>query len=472
MVVEVVSHSSAFPASRSLRSSAAFAARPFRVQPDRQLLAMQSSLSSLFSISRDTAIPTPPVFPVSSFLAKTNSNWPPSRNETVPATTTSRVFPQRNVRRPAPPQGPQSASSSASSSSAAASRTDPSRPTASSVLSPPFPNGLCGGQLVTLPPSETFAAMHAQRHPFGLSPPPPRPISVWLPPGYDSASGSSYQRYPVLYCHDGQNMMQDETSWTGHSWRLAGALTRLYEHGLIPQLPIVVLLPSADYEQEPEQNNNGNDANDISSQRQSNGNRISSFPWSLPRFLATQRHLEYGDALLPFAMAHADFVALTLKTVIDTHFRTYTAADHTVTMGSSLGGQASLHLLVRHAHTFGGAACLSPAIGPTLMRHLQDPRVARILRHGQKRLYLDMGGTVDDQDVPWLDVLDHMTPKHWWNPGYFWLDTHLQAGVQEVCHILQRQQIPFVYHDVPGGRHNERAWSKRVHHPLQHLLSG
>ena len=61
-------------------------------------------------------------------------------------------------------------------------------------LSPPFPNGLCGGSLVVLPPEQTYgyneednayltAASSGDATSILL---PPRPISVWLPPSYEA----------------------------------------------------------------------------------------------------------------------------------------------------------------------------------------------------------------------------------------------------------------------------------------------
>ena len=81
-------------------------------------------------------------------------------------------------------------------------------------LAPPFPNGPCGGKVVTLPRSDLFSRQKESGNPlfnFNLSPfsslenavIPPRDIKVWLPKEYHSSEYSS-QRFPVLYCHDGQ----------------------------------------------------------------------------------------------------------------------------------------------------------------------------------------------------------------------------------------------------------------------------
>lgn len=168
-------------------------------------------------------------------------------------------------------------------------------------LMPPFPDGPCGGEMVTLDPSLTFDIdVRLSGNTLLL---PPRPIHVWLPPGYDPNKQPS--GYPTLYCHDGQNAVADADSWTGRSWRLTGALTRLHNHGLIDTQPIVVLLPSV------------------------NGDLIPGI---------RRRHLEYGDVTIPFAVAHCDFVALTVKPLVDAKFATDPTACYSI--GSSLGGQA------------------------------------------------------------------------------------------------------------------------------------
>ena len=299
-------------------------------------------------------------------------------------------------------------------------------------LSPPFPDGPCGGQIVTLQEADLSPTSKGWRS-FLL---PPRPVHVWLPPGYDPQRQNTTVQYPTLYCHDGQNVVSDDQSWTGRSWRLTGALTRLADHGLIATpLPIVVLLPSME------------------------GDILAG---------VRRRHVEYGDVVLPTAVAHADWVADTVRPAIERKFSTN--PDACYTMGSSLGGQAALHLLVRHPDKFHGAACLSPCFQPGLLAAVQ---LAVTQWQSPKKIYLDIGGNVGNQTVPWLDVWDHATSQHSWNPGYFWLDTSLQPGVQAMHRILQdapAQAVQHVYHEIPGGRHNERAWSLRIDKPLRYLF--
>jgi predicted alpha/beta superfamily hydrolase len=305
-------------------------------------------------------------------------------------------------------------------------------------LSPPFPNGPCGGTLIVIPPEQTFDidVNLANINVMG-SLLVPRPIKIWLPPDYENDSNDAGSRgHPVLYVHDGQNAMEDAESWTGASWRLTGALTRLADHRLLDteKLPLVVLLPSAEGDLLP-------------------GIR--------------RRHLEYGDVNNLFAQAHADFVAETVKTLVDNRFNTNPSPDHNFLIGSSMGGMASMHLLLRHPNKFGGAACLSPAFGPAILDQASKSR--DILK--DKRIYLDIGGDINDIRVPTIDLLDHLTPEHWWNPGYFWLDTQLQGQVAAMRQALERNGVKYCFREYPGGRHNERAWAQRIDKPLMYLFS-
>lgn len=330
-------------------------------------------------------------------------------------------------------------------------------------LTPPFPNGMCGGTVLEIAPEETFGVdvNLANINVLGDMVLLPRTIRIWLPPGYDEEDQVGHS---VLYVHDGQNAMEDEDSWTGASWRLIGALTRLADHKLIcsrkedtdqtneqqlpsspsEKLPIVVMMPSAEGD------------------------------W-LPG--VRRRHLEYGDMNLPFAQAHADFVANTVKPLVDNRFRTDPSPEHTFCMGSSLGGQASLHLLLRHPDKFGGAACLSPAFGPAILDCVNSSKGRDILKGGKKKIYLDIGGDMDDSKtddfvrVSPIEILDHLTPVHGWNPGYFWLDTQLQGQVEAMKKALDKAGSEYEYRQYPGGRHNERAWALRIDKPLLHLFS-
>jgi pimeloyl-ACP methyl ester carboxylesterase len=204
--------------------------------------------------------------------------------------------------------------------------------------------------------------------------------------------------------------------------------------------------------------------------------------------LLRRRHLEYGELTGTssiWAQAHVDFVARIVRPLVDAKFQTL--PDQSYVMGTSLGGQASMNLLLQYPDLFQGAACLSPFFGPSTIQCIQDNVDLFVSSSApphrsyyeddssgdipKKKLYFDMGGDCLDQRVPLLDVWDHVNkPHHWWNPGYFLLDTYLQGPLQKVLQILQQHQVEFDYHQVPGARHNERAWSLRIDKPLLRLF--
>jgi enterochelin esterase-like enzyme len=258
----------------------------------------------------------------------------------------------------------------------------------------------------------------------------PRNVTVWLPPGYHHENNQNIQ-YPVLYCHDGQNAVSDDESWTGYSWRLTGALCSLVRRGFITpdKCPIVVLIPS------------------------------SSDEFLVP--FVRRRHLEYESSV--WGQVYVDIIADTIKPLVDKQFRTSSNPQHTMSIGSSMGGQIALLTAIKHPDKFGGAAALSPYFSASVLADLAlKPDVLR-----GKRLYIDNGGDNDDLRVPILDILDHI-PKM--NPGYFWLDTQLQPAIDAARNILKFHRIPHAYQKFPGARHNERAWAMRIDKPLMHLF--
>jgi hypothetical protein len=83
-----------------------------------------------------------------------------------------------------------------------------------------------------------------------------------------------------------------------------------------------------------------------------------------------------------------------------------------------------------------------------------------------KTIYFDNGGDADDTRVPIFDAHDHFTMNDkFWNPGYWWLDTNLQPMIDAMRFVFDQADVKYTYERFPGGRHNERAWAQRIHHP-------
>lgn len=65
----------------------------------------------------------------------------------------------------------------------------------------------------------------------------PRTIRVLLPDDYETSG----QRYPVLYMFDGQNVFDEEDSYTGVTWEVREALEDLLTEGLIEPMIVIAI---------------------------------------------------------------------------------------------------------------------------------------------------------------------------------------------------------------------------------------
>lgn len=146
-----------------------------------------------------------------------------------------------------------------------------------------------------------------------------RRIWVYFPPGYDSTT----MRYPVIYMHDGQNLFDNLTAYSGE-WGVDETLNRLASLGY--RVPLVIGI------------DNGGIAriNEMS-------------PWQNPEYGGGE-----GDAYI-------DFIASTLKPWVDSTFRTHTGSAGTALAGSSLGGLISCYGTLKYPGVFGRCGALSPA---------------------------------------------------------------------------------------------------------------
>lgn len=147
-----------------------------------------------------------------------------------------------------------------------------------------------------------------------------RRIWMYLPPDYHY----SWKRYPVIYAHDGQNLFDNITSFSGE-WFLDESLNNLFGKG-DPGCIIVGI-------------DNGGPS------------RLDEYsPWKNP---------EYGGGQ---GQAYLDFIVQTLKPYIDQNYRTLSDQAHTGLLGSSMGGLISLYGGLRHQEVFGRIGVFSPSL--------------------------------------------------------------------------------------------------------------
>jgi predicted alpha/beta superfamily hydrolase len=146
-----------------------------------------------------------------------------------------------------------------------------------------------------------------------------RRIWIYFPPEYET-SGISY---PVIYMHDGQNLFDAKTSFSGE-WEVDETLNNLAKQGKC--VPIVVGIE-----------NDGTE-------------RIAEYtPWPNSKYGGGD-----GDKYM-------QFIVETLKPYIDKHFRTLPGRENTGIMGSSLGGLISQYGSLKYQETFSKAGLFSPA---------------------------------------------------------------------------------------------------------------
>jgi predicted alpha/beta superfamily hydrolase len=232
-----------------------------------------------------------------------------------------------------------------------------------------------------------------------------RPVSVWLPPGYDA---EPQRRYPVLYLHDGQNVFDARAA--GAEWGVDEAAQRLVLAGEVQPF-IVVAVPS------------GRDRiHELTPTR--GGLHARFLGGGLP---------SYGAWLLD-----------ALKPEIDRRFRTRPEPMHTAVGGSSLGGIASLWLALHRADSVGAALVVSPSVWWDGFLPKREVR-ATPPPGPRPRLWLDMGAHEGEGIFTESRALrDALAAQGW-------------AGSR------------LAYVEDPDGRHDELSWAARVDGMLRFL---
>ncbi|MFY8021189.1 MAG: alpha/beta hydrolase-fold protein [Bacteroidia bacterium] len=146
-----------------------------------------------------------------------------------------------------------------------------------------------------------------------------RKIWIYLPSDYQSSTKS----YPVLYMHDGQNVFDVTTSFSGE-WGVDEALTAREKLGLSTAIVVAI-------------DNGGSKRLDEYS------------PFVNP---------QYGGGE---GEAYTDFIVQTLKPFIDSAYRTKPEFSFTGIAGSSMGGLISMYAALKYPMVFGKVGIFSPA---------------------------------------------------------------------------------------------------------------
>ena len=233
-----------------------------------------------------------------------------------------------------------------------------------------------------------------------------RDVVIALPPDYFR----SERRYPVLYLQDGQNLFDPTTSFIKESfWDVQTTTDRLIGEAAIEPLIVVGIY------------NTG----------------IARMEEYTPM---RDRNLGGGKANL-----YGRLMVEELKPWVDRNYRTLDGPANTGVGGSSLGGLLSLYLGLTWPQVFGRLAVLSPSVWWARGEMLQYVRRTR--PEPRPRIWLDVGLGEGPVMIKKCDELHRLLERRGWRKG-----TEMR------------------YLRVPGARHNEDAWAKRVDPLLRFLF--
>jgi len=227
-----------------------------------------------------------------------------------------------------------------------------------------------------------------------------RRVWIYLPPSYSASN----KKYPVLYMHDGQNVFDDATSFSGE-WGVDEAIDTL---GLKTRECIVVGI------------DNGGDKR---------LNEYCPYDFSLNGIAANNKS-NVGEG-----GKYVDFLVKTLKPFIDKKYRTLKDSKNTFTAGSSMGGLISMYAVLKYPNVFGGAGVFSPAfwVGPKIFDDIKAK--------GKKvnaKIYFYAGDEEGETMVPM--TLRAFNEMH-------------KVSKSKMCEVIRAE-----------GKHNEPRW--RIEFPL------
>jgi predicted alpha/beta superfamily hydrolase len=239
-----------------------------------------------------------------------------------------------------------------------------------------------------------------------------RRIIVWLPPTYGDDPTA---RFPVLYLQDGQNCFDPATSYAGE-WHADEIADRLIRDGKIK--PIIMVAVA----------NMGSE-------------RMNEYA---PTRDAVQNRGGQGEK-------YAQFLITEVKPFIDRTYRTMPDRASTAVGGSSLGGLISLYLGFKHGDVFGEVAAVSPSLqwnDRKLLKEIEaDPSKLK-----DERIWIDIGTAEGSAEETGANV------------------ANARALAHALTHDGEMDANSVKYLEVPGGQHNEAAWSARFDQVLMFLF--
>ena len=227
-----------------------------------------------------------------------------------------------------------------------------------------------------------------------------RVVSVCLPHGYHASD----EHYPVMYMFDGQNAFEDDQASYGKSWGLHEFLDSWKK-------PVIIV----GLQSSPE-----------------GDRRLAEY---CPYHLAPRR----WEGLRGRGRATMDFIAKTLKPMIDSRYRTMPERACTGVMGDSMGALMSLYAVTAYNDVFSKAACVSPALAMCYPQILHECREDEV--NPDTRVYLSWG----ENEARDKKALAHMT-----------------AQSLEIANVLMAKGARVYPYMQEDGRHCEEDWCRQT----------
>ena len=236
-----------------------------------------------------------------------------------------------------------------------------------------------------------------------------RKIWMYLPPDYYTSNAS----YPVVYMHDGQNLFDNKTAYSGE-WNVDETMNRLFR-----DKNLKVIIVGIDH---------GGDK------------RLDEYsPWVNDKYGGGE-----GEQYL-------EFITDTLKPFIDTNYNTLAGKENTAIIGSSMGGLISHYAGLKYPNIFGKIGVYSPAFwfAPEIKAYSK--------LHGSisdSKIYFLAGGNegANDQFAEISETLKDM---------------------EQVVNILKNQGYTsenIKSKIVPEGQHNEELWRTNLEETILWLF--
>lgn len=238
----------------------------------------------------------------------------------------------------------------------------------------------------------------------------PRSVLVYLPPGYGTGAA---RRYPVLYMHDGQNLINPQDAFGGVVWGVDETAQALVLTEQIEPLIIVGIY------------NTGDKRIDEYTPVKSAGGRMRG---------RGGRADQYGRMIIE-----------ELKPFIDREYLTKPEREFTALGGSSLGGLVSLHLGFKRPDVFSRLAVLSPAVWWANNQIIRE--IAGTAHHLPLKIWLDIGRSEGSRIKHQVRALKEILRANGW-----------------------QNDVDLAYYEFPAASHDEAAWAARFGLVLKFLF--